>query len=246
VTSGSQDPLEGEPVSDEVSADLDALRRALVHPPSSEIATRHLSRITGDAGRALRGQGLASHYDELAARREHRRRRWAVAAVASVGVVLGTGGLAAAGVLPTPVQDVIADVARPFGLDLPHSDDEPGSGGGGSSTSTTSGSSQDAPGQSGDAPGQGGTSPGQSEGAPGQGGTSPGQSDEAPGLGGSPAGQSDEAPGLGGSSPGGSGNSNAGGNENSNAGGNGNGGVSTEAPGQGGANPSNTAPGQSG
>ena len=248
LTARSQDPLEGEPVSDEVAADLDILRGLLVRAPAPEVAAEHLARLTGDAGRALRDEGEPAHLDERADRRRIRRQRWAVAAVASVGVVIGTGSLAAAGVLPSAVQDVVADVARPFGLDLPHSGDGPDGGDSPTSTSTTTGgvsegapgSSGEAPGQSGGAPGQLGEAPGQSGDAPGQGGSSPGQSGDAPGQSGVAPGQSGGVPGQGGSSPGQSGDAP------------GQSGVapgqSGGAPGQGGSSPgqSGGAPGQSG
>jgi len=56
-------------------------------------------------------------------------RRTLVQLVAATGVLLlATGGLAAAGVLPGGVQDAVSRAAGTFGVDLPDGDDEPAPG----------------------------------------------------------------------------------------------------------------------
>jgi hypothetical protein len=76
---------------------------------------------------------------------------------------------AADGALPSQLQDVIADVAEPFGVDL-HSVD----------SKDAPSDHSDGPGHSESAPGQQGQ-PGESENAPGHGGEGPGRSETAPG-----------------------------------------------------------------
>ena len=179
-----------------------------------------------------------------------RRGRVAVAAAAAFAGLVAAGGLAAAGVLPGPIQDEVARLAEPIGVHLPDSgghhaedpgqetpgpavdrqDSDPAAASEGSTTTTApvigEGQSGTAPGQSGTAPGQSGAAPGQSGAAPGQSGAAPGQSGAAPGQSGAAPGQSGAAPGQSGAAPGQSG----------------------AAPGQSGTAPgqSGTAPGQSG
>jgi len=90
----------------EVLADL---RAHFLVEPDELTARRHLGRI------------LAAR-DELtktAAVAQPRRRVWATAAVASAISLFGTAGMAAAGVLPEPMQNLAADVVAPIGVDLP-------------------------------------------------------------------------------------------------------------------------------
>ncbi|MBI2705976.1 MAG: hypothetical protein HYX32_11910 [Actinobacteria bacterium] len=212
-------------------AAFDDLRRAFIVPVEPSVAQQHLDAMFATAG---------DRSDTVAAQRSRRKRKLLAAAGVSAGLVFATSGLAAAGVLPEPVQRAIARAASPLGIRLPDgsslrpsSPDGNGNqtgpdGGGGSSdqapasdrsSTSTAPTSTSPPGNSENAPGQGGENPGNAESAPGQ-QTDPGNSQNAPGLGGPNPGQAPNGPGQGGQNPGNSGNSNAGGNGNGNAGGN--------------------------
>lgn len=145
----------------DLEATADDLRAVFVRDPAPEVAARHLAAM-GSAGLAP-VVPLAS-----------RRRRVAVAAMVGAAGVVFTGGLAAAGALPGPVQDGVARLVQPIGIDLPDSGEHPG--------------------RSDQAPGHGGTNPGKADEAPGQ-QDQPGNSENAPGLGGENPGRSDTAPG---------------------------------------------------
>lgn len=152
------------------------LRSHYLQPPSDELAERHLARMMA----AVTADGVID-LDTIDLRPPRRVRRAVVASLVGASV-LSISGLAAAGVLPAPVQSRVAAMVQPLGLQLP--------------------GGVDAPGQSEDAPGHGGDSPGQSEDAPGRGGENPGNSEQAPGQGGENPGKSDQAPGQGGQNPG--------------------------------------------
>ena len=197
--SGGETPVELQ----DVIADL---RSTFLVAPDEEVTSRHLAAMRKEAGVTAPRKFSSSP--------RSRRRRSLVAVGVGGGLVLATGGLAAAGVLPGPLQGTVAAVAHPFGIQLPSGDSAPGTdrtpadqnGGGGPSAGTPTSVPPTDPWQS--APGQGGTNPGRSDEAPGQqddpgssdsapghGGDNPGQSDQAPGHGGDNLGQSEEAPG---------------------------------------------------
>lgn len=119
------------------------------------------------------------------------RRRAVGVAVAATVAGLGFGGLGVAGALPAPVQDRVADLVEPVGIDLPHSDDgdpDPVVTTTTSTTTTSTSTTTTAP-----------TRPTPSATAPGQTGETPGRSDEAPGHRGStptPGGPPTESPAV--------------------------------------------------
>jgi len=270
MTDGHATPGRGdeELELDELEPVFADLRSVFVRPASPEVAADHIARMTAAAREAATLSVAPAQSRRRADAAEHPwRRKVAIVAAAFGAAVLGTGGLAVAGALPGPVQDAVATVVEPFGVDLPRSDDsksdDPGDtdgtsnkGGGGSGTNEAPGQTGQTPGQSGETPANGSEPPGQSGTAPGQSGENPGNSGNAPGQSGEPPGNSGNAPGQGGSgSPNaggsnpnaGGGNPNAGGDNpnagsgNNNAGGNSAGGA---ANGNGNGGNSGNAPGQ--
>ena len=248
---------------DRFEAAFTDLRAVVVRPAAPEVAADHLARMQATSGGTVAATAAASSLAPRATADSFwTTPRQAAAAIAAVAVGLfGLGGLGMAGALPGPVQDFVATVTDPLGLDLPRSDDpapvrqghgrgdddgtEPGQGSGATLAPGQTGS---APGQSGETPANGGEPPGQSGSTPGQSGdnpsvTAPGQSGESPSA--TAPGQVDNpsatAPGQSGSAPGQSGS--AGANGNGNGGGNGNaGGTATRGNGNGNGG---TAPGRS-
>jgi hypothetical protein len=107
---------------DEVGVGLDAdhlpalpaiaadLRSVFVRAPSSQTAERHLAAM------------VSASVAPVVPLRSGRKRAAVAGVVAAAAIVL-TGGLAAAGVLPAPVQDRVSRLARPLGVNLPRSDD---------------------------------------------------------------------------------------------------------------------------
>jgi hypothetical protein len=189
VIDGDRDP-DGD---DRMAPRLAALRDELVRPPSASARWNHLAAM-----RRARAQAPAE------TTRQTRRpvRALLVAAAAGVVVLGTTGGLAAAGSLPGPIQDTAATIAGAVGWDLPRADDPAPAGREQSPGSTPAATTKDdapgparpgepgapteAPGRSGEAPGQTGETPGQSGTTPGQSGTTPGRSGTAPGKNGTP------------------------------------------------------------
>jgi hypothetical protein len=150
---------------------LTELQAQLLAPPSPEVATRHLA--------AMRDAASGSHD-----RRRSPTLRSAFALVACVTLVGVTGGLAATGALPAPVQTGVSGVAGVVGIDLPspatrapgHTPDDP----------LIPGKSDVAPGHLPDDP----STPGKSDVAPGHvndgqttpGATAPGRTDDTQGA----------------------------------------------------------------
>ncbi|QGG96198.1 hypothetical protein [Actinomarinicola tropica] len=223
---------------------LAGLREAAVEPVAEDVAARHLAAMFAAAGPGdvdLTGGPDAAGDDpdggaviDLTARRS---KRAAVGGVIAIAALSLTGGLAAAGTLPAPLQNTVARVADAFSIPVPTADerdhvdvdDAPPTSTSADDTSTTTrpGQSGDtpgatAPGRTGETPGQSGDTPGAT--APGRTGDTPGQSGETPGQSGDTPGQSGNPPGQSGDAPGQSG----------------------EAPGQSGSTPGATAPGQTG
>ena len=162
------------------------LRGLFVRQPRPDTTARHLAAMVS---------AISAPVVPIAAR----RMRAALAGTAVAAGLLATGGFAAAGVLPGPVQVGVAKAAHTIGIDLPDSsenDDGPGSDQAPEKEGTDPGKADEAPGQQ-DQTG----APGNSENAPGQGATNPGKADEAPGQQDQP-GNSENAPGLGGENPG--------------------------------------------
>jgi hypothetical protein len=217
----------GMPHDGEEDFGLDALERVLadlravaVRPAAPDVVADHLARMESAArsaavpsaapARSRRRAGAADSFWTMP-------RRIAAGAAAAFVALFGLGGLGLAGALPGPVQDFVATVTQPLGIDMPRSDDPPAHGKGAESPSPTTGPAvSGAPGQTGATPGQSGETPANGSEPPGQAGTTPGQSGTAPGQSGNP---SVTAPGQSGQSP------------------------SATAPGQS-DNPSATAPGQ--
>jgi hypothetical protein len=179
------------------------LRTVFVRDPQPETAAQHVA--------AMVSVSLAP----VVPLRRRRKRAAVVGAVALVGV-MASGGLAAAGVLPAPLQSGVAHLVRPIGIDLPDSGSHAGQEGSGDpapdrgQTDRAPGQQDDpspststeAPGQSGDtpspstpAPGQSGDTPSPSTPAPDQSGDTPSPSTPAPGQSGASSSRSDTAPG---------------------------------------------------
>jgi hypothetical protein len=104
-------------------ADLARLVIAVSGPP----APRELIRLEEDVGAAAatRSRRRAS----TSARREASRPRSRLArmrnvALVAAGAVVATSGLAVAGVLPDPVQDVVSDVLSRVGITVPAGDEQ--------------------------------------------------------------------------------------------------------------------------
>jgi hypothetical protein len=226
MESGVSEEQSGEPHEGEEDFGLDELedafadlRAVLVQPAAPDVAAMHLARMESAAlgGVAATAAAPATRHTAVTDGFWTMPRKLA-AAVAAVAIgVFGLGGLGMAGALPGPVQDFVATLTDPLGLDMPRSDDPAPSGGQkGSEPSVTqpgqgSGATL-APGQTGETPGQSGETPANGSEPPGLSGSTPGQSGDNPSV---------TAPGQTGDSP------------------------SATAPGQV-DNPSATAPGQSG
>jgi hypothetical protein len=188
MESGVSEEQSGEPHEGEEDFGLDELedafadlRAVLVQPAAPDVAAMHLARMESAAlgGVAATAAAPATRHTAVTDGFWTMPRKLA-AAVAAVAIgVFGLGGLGMAGALPGPVQDFVATLTDPLGLDMPRSDDPAPSGG-----------------QKGSEPSV--TQPGQGSGAtlaPGQTGETPGQSGETPANG-------SEPPGLSGSTPG--------------------------------------------
>jgi hypothetical protein len=150
------------------------LREVFLCAPADELVREHVANmlVLYEATRFLS--------------RDSRRRRRSIMMGSALGIgtlVAGASAAAVSGSLPRGLQDAVANVAEPFGIDVPTSgSDAPGHGG-------------DNPGQSQQAPGQQ-NAPGNSENAPGHGGETPGRSATAPGHSESENNKPDEPPGL--------------------------------------------------
>src|SRR5262245_13412734 len=107
---GDHDDL-ADLIDDEVEQTIADLRDAFLAPVPDDVAARHLA--------VLDGAMAELQTDALANQRRRRHRKVAAAVGVSAGFVIATGGLAAAGVLPEPVQRVIATAASPLGIHLP-------------------------------------------------------------------------------------------------------------------------------
>jgi hypothetical protein len=209
----------GEPI-DELGTFLASMRTQLSQPPDAQTRWNHL----GAMRRAV-----------PVAQKRHRVRGLVAVAVASVGLVAVTTGLAAADRLPRSAQDQVAKLAEYVGVDLPGNDRGPAAsvpkpdassdrptrgtestgrdGPPGSrandarpdDVNAPAGATSTAPAA---APGQtpaGGTSPGSSGSAPGHTGETPAPTATPPGSTGSAPGNSGNAPGQTGQAPGKSG-----------------------------------------
>jgi hypothetical protein len=139
---------------------IDDLRKVFLCAPTDELVRDHVANM------------LVVHEATRFLSRDARRKRRGLIMGSALGIgalVAGTGAAAASGRLPNGLQDAVANVVEPLGVDVPggKSDDAPGRGG-------------ENPGHSDEAPGQQ-TAPGNSENAPGHGGENPGRSETAPG-----------------------------------------------------------------
>jgi hypothetical protein len=200
----------GEPI-DELGTFLASMRTQLSQPPDAQTRWNHL----GAMRRAV-----------PVVQKRHRVRGLVAVAVASVGLVAVTTGLAAADRLPRSAQDQVAKLAEYVGVDLPGNDHGPAA-----SVPKPDDSSSDRPSRGTETTGRDGprgsraddprpddvnapagatsTAPAAAPGQTSTGGTSPGNSGSAPGhTGGTPAptvtppGSTGSAPGNSGSAPG--------------------------------------------
>lgn len=114
--------------------DVIALVRALALPPTAgELSGQSRAVARSLAERAMRPQPRGSKVPvNASARTRPPRSRFFKAKVASlvvVGTLAGTTGLAMAGTLPAPVQDVASKVLAKVGISAPTSDEHPASSG---------------------------------------------------------------------------------------------------------------------
>ena len=114
-------------------------------------------------------------------RRRSRFYRAKVTSLVVIGTLLGTTGLAAAGVLPDPVQDAVHRILSTVGIDVPSAHDHPNTGEG-SSVDTGDDQGDQAP-DAGDAPGQSDQPHGQSDQPHGKSDQPHGKSDQPHGNG---------------------------------------------------------------
>ena len=103
--------LEGT-LPDEYDEIFEDLRTVLLASPSEFVADQHLAAMA-DA------QEVRVEPTPLAPRR---RARVLAAAAVGAAVLVGGGIAAAAGELPRPLQDAVARVLEPLGVDLPRSE----------------------------------------------------------------------------------------------------------------------------
>jgi hypothetical protein len=115
---GAIDPDDAPPGYRGVAVLVSALRSA---PDASELAALE-DAVAG--AMAIREGGVIQLGEP---RRSRRSFRLKVAALAFVGALLGTSGLAFAGVLPQPIQDAAAEVLSTVGIEVPSSTDHPAS-----------------------------------------------------------------------------------------------------------------------
>jgi hypothetical protein len=196
---------------DPIARSLRAIRDELCRPPGATQRWNHVAAM------------------RRAARPPRRRGRGTVfaVAVATVGIVGATTGLAAAGHLPGPAQEQAARLAEVVGIDLPGGEPAPARRSAASREETSSppravpsvrardraplpvaaqrpGAGGTPPGRSVPAPGTTASppAPAQSGSAPGHDPDGPGSSELAPGHGGTPPGHTGAAPGQSGSAPG--------------------------------------------
>jgi hypothetical protein len=203
---------------DELATQLHVLRNDLTAPASPQARWNHLAAMR----RAASDPTVELPVDatdalpvatEVPRRRSHRA--VVLVAAATVGVLGLTGGLAAAGRLPRPAQDRVADFAKVVGVDLPKHDDSSSDIQGPAKARTTPGSTGSAPAVGPRGPGATGTLPGSSGSAPGHSPTgrenAPGRTKDRtgdtgttvpPGSSGSAPGQTDGTPDDSGNAPG--------------------------------------------
>ena len=172
----------------------DRLGRLGRHPVDPDVRAAHLRRAGAVAAAPARRR-----FGPLA-----------VGAAAVVGFLAGSAGLAAAGALPDPAQNVAHDVLGVVQVDVPQGDNRGACiseaakikdkdakraakdacpKGNDTDDDTDDSGPDDAPGRSGDAPGRSGDAPGRSGDAPGRSGDAPGRSGDAPGRSGDAPGQ---------------------------------------------------------
>jgi hypothetical protein len=104
-----------------------ALVRALVAPPTpAELAGEAEAMAAASAIVTAQPVG-ARHPAEVATGRRTRSGHWRVkvSGLVVVGTLVGTSGLAAAGVLPAPVQDVAHRIFSAVGIEVPSASDRP-------------------------------------------------------------------------------------------------------------------------
>ena len=103
-------------------------RALLMQAPPESTAARHITEIAEAARRVAQGGGGSPASEGRSLDSPTQRRRWIPfsslgtrVAVAATGLALlaAFGGAAYAGVLPDPIQDRVADIARNVGLSLP-------------------------------------------------------------------------------------------------------------------------------
>src|SRR5262245_29290274 len=95
---------------DELGAGLRDPRQTYTGHVAADVASRHLTTLMVEAWTLPVARTTPSW-----------RRRGGVMVGVAVGVLALTAGAASADVLPEPVQDTIAALAKPLGIDLPDS-----------------------------------------------------------------------------------------------------------------------------
>jgi hypothetical protein len=103
----------------------------LLHATAEPASLDELARAPGDIEAArslLRSEaGTPSPSEGRSKNLRQKRYRRKVVGLVAVGAILGTGGLAAAGVLPDAAQDVVSDALARVGLNVPAGNDHPAS-----------------------------------------------------------------------------------------------------------------------
>lgn len=109
-------------------------RALYVQAPPESTAARHITELADAARRVAQGGGGSPASDRRSSNSPPQRRRWIpfsslrtrmVVAATGFALLAGFGGGAYAGVLPDPIQDRVADIARNVGLSLPAARNEP-------------------------------------------------------------------------------------------------------------------------
>ena len=122
---------------DELASFIQGVGAAYVSPPSSQAAIRHVAA----AARAARQAGAARApvpLPPVPPGRKSWAARWrrrtvfgasvatlTLSLAATIGATAATGGLAASGELPAPIQRAVAQAASNLGIDLPRADNPP-------------------------------------------------------------------------------------------------------------------------
>jgi hypothetical protein len=110
-----------DPQDDRLSVFFEEARTAFVRPPSAAVEQRHLAAMVGafeapDVSTAPRRKRLMKRIAAIGAVK--------ALAIGVVALVASGSALAAAGSLPDPAQDAVANTVENVGLNIPGGDDE--------------------------------------------------------------------------------------------------------------------------